>query len=150
QVAAEPAQAIGSILAAYGVLTTFATWLLSRYADRIDVLRFYTLSMLLGAGLALALMLAPWLWLIAAVALLRAIPTACSRSVLWIYLARVVPSEHRTGIFNLLPTAGNLGGLLFPLVASGVATLGLGAALAVSVLGHVVGAATGVRLRRLR
>jgi DHA1 family multidrug resistance protein-like MFS transporter len=150
QVAADPAQAIGWILGIYGAVTTCATWLLSRIADRVDVLRLYTLAMILGMGLTLALMLAPWLWLIAAVAVLRAIPTACSRSVIWIYLARVVPSQHRTGVFNLLPTAGNLGGLLFPLVASALAGLGLGAALAVAVLGHGVGAATGARLRRLR
>ena len=98
----------------------------------------------------MALTLAPWLWLIAAVAVLRAIPTACSRSVIWIYLARAVPSEHRTGVFNLLPTTGNLGGLLFPLMASGLAGLGLGAALAVAVLGHGVAAVTGARLRQLR
>src|SRR5204863_5438953 len=147
--AADPAQAIGWILGAYGVSTTLATWLLSRIADRFDVLRLYAFSMLLGAALALALALAPWLWLIAAVAILRSIPTTCSRSTLWIHLARIVPSQHRTGIFNLLPTAGNLGGLLFPLLASGLASMGLGLALGAAALGHAVCAATISRLRRI-
>lgn len=150
QVAADPAVAIGWILGAYGALTTLAAWLLSRFADRLDPLRLYWLAMLLGAGLATALAVAPWLWLLAVLAVFRAVPTACSRPLLLMHLVRAVPAQHQTGVFGLLPTAGNIGGLVLPLLASGVAGLGVGAALAVAALGHGVSAATGLRLQRSR
>ena len=150
QVATDPASAIGWILGAYGALTTLASWLLSRIADRIDVLRVYWQSMLLGTILAVALAAAPWLWLVAAIAVLRAIPTAFSRPLLFMHLARVVPPSHQTGVFGLLPTAGNVGSLTLPLVASLVAPIGLGAALTVAALGHVGSTLAGIRLHRSR
>lgn len=150
EVAADPASAIGYILGAYGALTTLAAWLLSRWAERIDVLRLYWQSMLLGTGLAVAVAVAPWLWLVALLAVLRAIPNAFSRPLLFMHLARVVPPQQQTGIFSLLPTAGNLGGLILPLLASAFAPLGLGAALAVAALGHAASTAAGIRLHRLR
>jgi predicted MFS family arabinose efflux permease len=150
QIAADPAPAIGWILGSYGALTTLATWLLSRIADRLDVIRVYTLSMLLGMVLAAAIASAPWLWLVAAIAVARAIPTAFSRPLLFLHLARVVPTQQQTAVFALLPTAGNLGGLVLPLATSAIATYGVGAALMVGSVGHALSAAAGLRLRRLR
>jgi DHA1 family multidrug resistance protein-like MFS transporter len=150
QVAPDPAEAIGWILGAYGALTTLAAWGLSRFADRLDLVRLYRTSMLLAAGLALGLAVAPWLWLVAAVAVLRAIPTAFSRPLLFMHLTRVVPPAHQTGVFGLLPTAGNVGGLALPLAASTVAGLGTGAALAIGALGHAISAAAGGKLRGTR
>src|SRR5205814_7055520 len=43
QTAANPALAIGWILGAYGALTTVATWLIGRVADRDDIVRIYAL-----------------------------------------------------------------------------------------------------------
>ena len=150
QVAEEPAVAIGWIFGAYGALTTFGAWLLSRIADRVDVLRLYWRSMLLGGGLAAALAIAPWLWLIALIATLRAFPTAFSRPLLFMHLARVVPPAHQTGIFGLLPTAGNVGSLIFPLAASGLASVSIAAAIGIGALSHAASAAAGVRLGRVR
>jgi predicted MFS family arabinose efflux permease len=150
QIAPDPAAAIGWILGGYGALTTLATWLLSRIVDRLDVLRVYILSMLLGMVLAAALAIAPWLWLVAGIAVARAIPTAFSRPLLFLHLARMVPARQQTAVFALLPTAGNLGGLLLPLATSIIASFGVGPALMVGSVGHAASAAAGLRLRRLR
>jgi predicted MFS family arabinose efflux permease len=150
QVASDPASAIGFILGAYGAATTLAAWALSRIVGRVDELKLYWRAMLLGTVLAVAISLAPWLWLVATFAILRSVPTAFSRPLLFMHLARVVPPVQQTGIFGLLPTAGNFGGLVLPLIASAFAPLGLGAALAVAALGHAVSTAAGIRLHRLR
>jgi DHA1 family multidrug resistance protein-like MFS transporter len=150
QVAADPAVAIGWTLGAYGLLNTVAAGLLTRFADRVDVLRLYWASMLFGAVLAAGLAVAPWLWLIALLAALRAIPSAFSRPLLFMHLVRVVPPQHQTALFGLLPTAGNTGSLTIPLVASTIAGLGLGAVLAFGALAHAASALAGVRLHRLR
>jgi predicted MFS family arabinose efflux permease len=149
QVAADPAAAIGWILGAYGALTTLSAWALSRLADRVDGLRVYWTANLLGLVVASGLALAPWLWLIAALACLRSIPTAFSRPLLFMHLARLVPAQQQTGIFALVPTAGNVGGLLFPLGASVVAGLGTGAAIGVAVVAHASSALGGLRLARM-
>jgi DHA1 family multidrug resistance protein-like MFS transporter len=146
-VAEDPAAAIGFILGAFGACTTLAAWVISRIADRIDLLRTYTISMAVGGALAVGLALAPRIELIAALAILRAAPTACSRTLLWMHLARVVPREHQTGVFNLLPTAGNSGGLTFPLVAAALASLGTSAALLFGAATHAACVVAGARLR---
>jgi DHA1 family multidrug resistance protein-like MFS transporter len=150
QVAADPAAAIGWILGAYGVLTTVATWLVGRIADRGDIIRLYTAGALFATLIALGLAVAPWLWLIALLALLRAIPTALARPLLVTHLTRVVPTAHQTGIFSLFPTAGNLGGLIFPLIAAAAVSSGIGAAFAIGALGYAASFAAGLRLSRAR
>ena len=64
--------------------------------------------------------------------------------------ARVVPPAHQTGIFGLLPTAGNVGSLIFPLAASGLASVSIAAAIGIGALSHAASAAAGVRLGRVR
>jgi predicted MFS family arabinose efflux permease len=148
QVAADPATAIGWILGAYGVLTTVATWLVGRLADREDIIRLYALGMLFAAIVTLGIAVSPWLWLIAVFALLRAVPTALARPLLFAHLARIVPSAHQTAVFGLFPTVGNVGGLIFPLLAAGVVSYGLWAAFAIGALGYGASFAAGVRLDR--
>jgi predicted MFS family arabinose efflux permease len=148
QVAADPATAIGWILGGYGVVTTVRTWLTGRLADRTDIVRIYTLGMLFGAVVTVGIMFSPWLWLLAFFALLRGIPTALARPLLVAHLARVVPHSYQTGVFGLFPTVGNVGGLLFPLLAAGVVSSGLWAAFAIGALGYAASVVSGVRLGR--
>lgn len=150
QVAADPATAIGWILGGYGVLTTVATWLVGRLADRGDITRIYAAGMLFGTIIALGLVVAQSLWLIAVLALLRAIPTALARPLLVTHLTRVVPTAHQTGVFSLFPTAGNIGGLIFPLIAAGAVSYGIGAAFAIGALGFAASFVSGLKLNRAR
>ena len=149
QVAVDPAAAIGWILGAYGVVTTVSTWTIGRLADRPDIVRLYTLGMLFGAIVTLGIAVSPWLWLIALFALLRGIPTALARPLLVAHLARVVPRSQQTGVFGLFPTVGNVGGLIFPLLAAGVVGSGLWAAFAIGSLGYAASVVSGVKLGRL-
>jgi sugar phosphate permease len=106
--------------------------------------------MLFAAIITLGLVVAPWLWLITILALLRAIPTALARPLLVAHLARVVPTAHQTAIFSLFPTAGNVGGLVFPLLAAGVVSQGIGAAFAIGALAYGASFAAGLKLGRAR
>jgi DHA1 family multidrug resistance protein-like MFS transporter len=149
QLAAEPASAIGWTLGAYGLLTALVVWAAGALVDRGQGLRAFTLGMVFGAAAALGLALAPWLELVAVLAVLLAIPTALTRLVLLTQLAQAVPREHQTSIFGLFPTSGNVGAMLFPLLASAAATLGTAAALTVAALGYSLTGAAGARLSRL-
>lgn len=148
QVAADPAFAIGWIFGAYGVVTTLSTWLIGRLADRPDIVRLYTMGMLFGAMCTIGIGFAPWLWLIAACALLRGIPTALARPLLIAHLARVVPRSHQTGVFGLFPTVGNVGGLIFPLLATTVVASGLWTAFVIGAAGYAACVAAGIKLGR--
>jgi predicted MFS family arabinose efflux permease len=148
QVAADPATAIGWILGGYGVVTTVSTWAIGRLADRPDIVRLYTLGMLFGAIVTVGIAISPWLWLLGLFALLRGIPTALARPLLVAHLARVVPRGQQTGVFGLFPTVGNVGGLIFPLLAAGVVGSGLWAAFAIGALGYAAGVISGIKLGR--
>jgi DHA1 family multidrug resistance protein-like MFS transporter len=150
QVAADPATAIGWILGAYGVVTTASTYLIGRVADRPDIVRIYTMGMLFGAVVTIGIAVSPWLWLLALFALLRGIPTALARPLLIAHLARVVPRSYQTGIFGLFPTVGNVGGLIFPLLAVGVVGSGLWTAFAIGALGYSASVVSGVKLGRVQ
>lgn len=150
QVASDPASAIGWILGGYGVVTTLSTWWVGRLADRPDIVRIYTLGMLSGAVIALGIAFSPWLWVIALLAILRGVSTALARPLLLAHLARVVPRDHQTGVFGLFPTVGNVGGLIFPLIAAGVVGSGLWTAFAIGSLGYAASVVTGVKLGRVR
>jgi DHA1 family multidrug resistance protein-like MFS transporter len=149
QVAADPAAAIGWILGAYGVVTTISTWAVGRLADRPDIVRLYTLGMLFGAVVTIGIAVSPWLWLLALFALLRGIPTALARPLLVAHLARVVPRGDQAGVFGLFPTVGNVGGLIFPVLAAAVVGSGLWAAFAIGALGYAASVASGVKLGHL-
>jgi len=70
--------------------------------------------------------------------------------VILTHLAQVVPRERQTSIFGLSPTSGNVGALIFPLLASAAATVGgTASALTVAVFGYGLTGAAGVRLGRL-
>jgi predicted MFS family arabinose efflux permease len=149
QVAADPASAIGLILGVYGACTVVATYLVGRIADRLDAVAVYTRAMLFGALLALGLALAPWLWLIGLLAVLRAIPFALSNILLFTHLEKVVPDQQRTAIFGLSPTPRNVGSLVFILVATSVASLAPAAPLAVAAGTFVLTSLSGLKLQRV-
>ena len=132
------------------MVTTVSTWWIGRLADRPDIVRIYTLGMLSGAVVALGIAFSPWLWLIAVFALLRGVSTALARPLLLAHLARVVPRSHQTGVFGLFPTVGNVGGLIFPLLAAGVVGSGLWTAFAIGSLGYAASVVSGVKLGRVR
>lgn len=149
QVAADPASAIGWILGAYGALTAVSTWLVGRIADRSDISRIYAWGMLFGAVVCVGIVFAPTLWLVATFAILRAIPTALARPLLVAQLARVVPTQHQTGIFGLFPTVGNVAGLIFPLAAAGLVGSGLWIAFAIGAVGYGASFVTGLKMGRV-
>ena len=103
-------------------------------------------AMIVTVGIAVS----PWLWLLALFALLRGIPTALARPLLIAHLARVVPRSYQTGIFGLFPTVGNVGGLIFPLLAVGVVGSGLWTAFAIGSLGYSASVVSGVKLGRVQ
>src|SRR5688572_14874024 len=106
--------------------------------------------MLFGAIVTIGIMVSPWLWLLAIFALLRGIPTALARPLLIAHLARVVPRSHQTGVFGLFPTVGNVGGLVFPLLAAGVVGSRPWTAFAIGPLGYAASVVAGVKPRRVR
>jgi MFS family permease len=148
QTAADPALAIGWILGAYGAFTTLVSWFVGRIADRNDIVKIYAYGMLLAAIVTVGIAVSPWLWLIAIFALIRAIPTALARPLLFAQLARVVPTAHQTAVFGLFPTVGNVGGLIFPVLAAGAVSYGVWAAFAIGAAGYCTSFLAGVKLDR--
>ena len=73
-----------------------------------------------------------------------------ARPLLIAHLARVVPRSHQTGVFGLFPTVGNVGGLIFPLLATAVVGSGLWTAFAIGSLGYAASVVSGVKLGRVR
>lgn len=142
----DPATAIGLILGAYGGLTAVATWLVGRVVDRVDETRLFARAMLAATVLTAALALAPNVWLIGAVAVLLAIPSAMSVTVLFAHLARVLPREQQTAVMSLQPLPRTTGALLFPFIAAAVVPLWNGAALAVAALSYAGAALAGRRM----
>lgn len=149
QLTNDPATWIGWILGGYGALTTIITWLSGRFSHRSDIVRIYMGGMLLATVVSIGIAFAPWLWLIAIFALLRAIPTALSRPLLFAQLARVVPSSHQTAVFGIFPMMGNVGGLLFPLMAAGVVGYGVWAACMVGALGYLSSFLSAMKLNQV-
>jgi predicted MFS family arabinose efflux permease len=129
QIAADPATAIGWILGVYGAVTTAATWLVGRIVDRTNETVLYWRAMLVGTLVTFGLTIAPSLWLLAVLAMLRAIPTSMGNTLLHTHIARNVPREQQTVIFSLAPVPRNSGALVLPLAAAAVAGLAPGAAL---------------------
>jgi MFS family permease len=69
-------------------------------------------------------------------------------AVLVAHLARVGPRNHQTGVFGFFPTVGNVGGLIFPLLAASVVGSGLWAAFAIGALGYAASVVSGIKLGR--
>jgi DHA1 family multidrug resistance protein-like MFS transporter len=143
------AMAIGWILGIYGALTAVATWWVGRIIGRVEETGLYWRAMLLATFLTAGLAAAPWLWLVGVLAAVRSIPVAFSNTILFAHMDKVVPLEHRTGIFGLSPTPRNLGGLVFPLTASLVAGIIPGAALAVGAVSYGGTFLAGLQLGRV-
>src|SRR5439155_1217639 len=118
QLAPDPAAAIGWILGIYGALTTVATWLVGRLVDKTDATQIYWRAMLFASAVTVGMALAPWVWLLGALAALRSIPMASGNTVLYAHAARILPPEEQTSIFALSPVPRNIGGFLFPLFAA--------------------------------
>jgi MFS family permease len=150
QVADDPAAAIGWVLGVYGALTTFATWLVGRFVDRVDQLKLYWRSMLFASVITIGMALAPWLWLIGLLAALRSFPVAASTILIYMHLAAVLPPRQRTAMFSLAPLPRNFGALVFPLLAAISASLGPSAPLAVGALSYLGASLSSYRLSRFK
>jgi hypothetical protein len=98
---------------------------------------------------AVGLALAPWLWLLGLLAVLRSIPVAFGNTLLHTHSARVLTAERATPIFSLAPMPRNAGSLLFPLLAAASAVVAPGAALAVGAIGYGGTFLAGLRLGRV-
>jgi len=149
QLAPDPAAAIGWILGIYGALTTVATWLVGRLVDKTDATQIYWRAMLFASAVTVGMALAPWVWLLGALAALRSIPMASGNTVLYAHAARILPPEEQTSIFALSPVPRNIGGFLFPLFAAAVAGLVPGAALAVGAVSYGGSFLAGLRMTRV-
>jgi predicted MFS family arabinose efflux permease len=148
QLAPDPALAIGWILGIYGVLTTVATWYVGRLINRVEDVTIYLRAMIAATLLTAGMALAPSIWVLAPLAILRSVPVAFSNTVLHTHNAHILPPSQRTAILSLSPMPRNFGAFVFPLVASAVAGLAPGASLAVGAISYFGAALGGVRLRR--
>ncbi len=127
----DPAPAIGLVLGVYGVLTTLATWLTGRFVDRIGPARLFWPAMIVAGAAALAIALAPVLWMLAIAAWVRSVPVALTGTVLYAHLAQVCAREERAPVMSLTPVPRNLAQFSLPLLASAAANLGTSGALLV-------------------
>ncbi|MCC7103781.1 MAG: MFS transporter, partial [Chloroflexi bacterium] len=112
QLAADPVSTIGWVLGIYGACTGAATWAVGRLVHRVDEATISTRAMLFGTVVTAGMAVAPTIWLLGILAVLRAIPVAFSNTVLHSHNARVIPAEHRTAILGLSPVPRYSGGAL--------------------------------------
>jgi DHA1 family multidrug resistance protein-like MFS transporter len=123
QLAPDPVTAIGWILGIFGAVTTGAVWLVGRLVDRADAATLYWRAMLFGSVVALGMALSPSVYLLGVLAALRAVPVACTNTVLYAHAARVLPPDQQTAIFSLTPLPRNAGHFALPLLAATTASL---------------------------
>jgi DHA1 family multidrug resistance protein-like MFS transporter len=149
QIAPDPAAAIGWILGVYGALTTVATWYVGRLVQRVEEATLYTRAVFTATLLTAGMALAPSLWLLGLLAILRSIPVAFGNTVLHAHNADVLPPAQRTTILSMSPMPRNFGAFVLPVLAAAVAGLTPGGApLAVGTVGYAVSWLAGLRLRR--
>jgi predicted MFS family arabinose efflux permease len=147
QVAPDPVSAIGWILGIYGVCTTIATWFAGRLLQRFEEATLYIRAVFSATLLTFALALAPSIWLLGVLAVLRSVPTAFSNTVLHTHNALVIPPAQRTAVLSMSPMPRNLGAWLFPMFAAASAGLAPGAPLLVGTLGFGLSCWSGFNLR---
>ena len=148
QVAADPTAAIGWILGIYGALTTVATWFVGRIVHRVDEATIYTRAVFSATILTAGMALAPSIWLLGLLAIVRFVPVAFSNTVLHAHNASILPPAHQTAVLGMSPMPRNFGALLFPLFAAAVASLAPGAPLAMGAIGYSASTLAGLNLRR--
>lgn len=149
QVAADPTVAIGWILGVYGALTTVATWYVGRLIQGAREAVIYTRAMFATTLLTAGLAIAPSIWPVAILAILRSAPVAFGNTVLHAHNARTLPPAHQTAVLGMSPMPRNLGALLFPFLAATAAGLAPGAPLAIGALGYAASWLGGINLQRV-
>lgn len=142
----DPAPAIALVLGISGLITSLVTAATGWIVDRLGSTRLLWPNMVLAVVSTLGLAFAPWLWLIAAGAWLRAVPNALGGTVLYAHLAGSVPRKDRAAVMSLTPVPRNLAAFSLPLLAAGAASVGTGAALLVAALGYAIAAWAGWQL----
>jgi MFS family permease len=123
----DSATLIGTLLAAYGLLTAIGTPIAGRLADRFGAEKLFLLAAPSLALISFGIGMAWSMPVLAALMLLRAIPQAGTAVVLYAHLARVVPVQYRAMVVSLTPMSRNSAWLVAPMVAAGVSGLGLSA-----------------------
>lgn len=122
---AESATAIGTLLAAYGLLTALGTPFAGRLADRVGAAPLFLAAPPVLAILAAAISLVSTLPALAALVILRAIPQAGTAVVLYSHLAAHVPPHHRAAVMSLTPMPRNAAWLVAPGMAAAASGFGL-------------------------
>ena len=148
QVADDPTVAIGWILGIYGALTTVATWFVGRIVHRIEEAVIYTRAALAATLLTAGMAVAPSIWPLGLLAILRSVPVAFGNTVLHAHNARTLPPAHQTAVLGMSPMPRNLGALIFPFLAAAAAGLAPGAPLAIGAVGYAASTLAGTQLRR--
>jgi predicted MFS family arabinose efflux permease len=146
QISSDPATAIGWILGVYGAVTTAATYLVGRIIDRANETILFWRAMLFGAIVTLGIAFAPSVWLLAVLAVLRAIPSSMGNILLHTNIARNVPREQQMVIFSLAPVPRNSGALTLPLVAAVIVSLAPGSALLVGAAAYGLASLGGLKI----
>ena len=98
---ADAATPIGVILGICGGLTMVSTWLVGRLVDRIDETRMFVRATLVATVLTAGLALAPGLWLLGALAVLRSVPVAMTSTILFTHMARALPRDKQTAVMGV-------------------------------------------------
>lgn len=125
--ALDSATLIGTLLAAYGLLTGIGTPLAGWLTDRLGAVRMFLVAASMLALVASAMGFVTVLPLLAALVILRAGPQSSTNVVLYSHLATNTPVEHRTAVMSLTPMPRNLAWFFAPLLASVVSGFGLSA-----------------------
>ncbi len=121
----DPATLIGTLLAAYGVLTALGTPVAGRLADRVGAAPLFLVAAPALALVAAGIGVAPSLAVLALLVILRAIPQAGTAVVLYSHLAAHVPAQHRSAVMSLTPMPRNAAWLVAPSLAAAASGFGL-------------------------
>ena len=125
---ADSATIIGTLLAAYGVLTALGTPAMGRLADRVGAARLFLVAAPALTLIAVGIGLAPSIAVLAVLVMLRAIPQAGTAVVLYSHLAAHVPAQHRSAVMSLTPMPRNAAWLVAPGMAAAATGFGLSGA----------------------
>ena len=143
QVTADPAPAIGLILGVAGVVTAVATLASGRLLDEQGGIRWLAPLMLLGAATIFGMAVIAELWIIGALACIRAIPLAAANTITVAHLTRVLSPVNQTVILSLTPLPRNVATFALPILAAAIAPFGVGLALAIGSIAYAASAVAG-------
>jgi len=134
---------IGLILGVSGVVTAIATFGAGRLVGRDGGIRWFVPAMVMASITTLGIAVLPSLWLVAALAWIRAVPYAAANTLLTTHLTRVTPPADQTVVLSITPMPRNTAMFFVPILAAAVAPFGVGVALAIGAVSYILSAGTG-------